>query len=128
MNENTISYKLDRIKNSTDRMRAKTGAVTGAIEDVATAVEDMSVINNQDKEITENGSYSAEEGYTGFDRLGLQAQFRSWISAYNAVTGDYGLKLFLYSDMGKTIEIDKDKDKKENFLDTLKITEIKFGS
>lgn len=71
-----------------------------------------------------------EEGYTGFDRLGLQAQFRSWISAYNAVTGDYGLKLFLYSDMGKTIEIDKDKDKdkEENFLDTLKITEIKFGS
>ena len=50
-----------------------------------------------------------EEGYADFDRLGLQAQFRSWISAYNAVTGDYGLKLFLYSDMGKTIEIDKDK-------------------
>ena len=67
-----------------------------------------------------------EEGYAGFDRLGLQAQFRSWISAYNTVIGDYGLKLFLYSDMGKTIE--KNKDNEKNFLDTLKITEIKFGS
>lgn len=74
MNENTISYKLDRIKNSTDRMRAKTGVVTGAIEDVATAVEDMSVINNQDKEITENGSYSAEEGYTGLGTVNVNVE------------------------------------------------------
>ena len=70
-----------------------------------------------------------EEGYADFDRLGLQAQFRSWISAYNTVIGDYGLKLFLYSDMGKTIKTDEnDENDEKNFFDTLKITEIKFSS
>lgn len=58
------------------------------------------------------------EGYAGFDRLGLQAQFRSWIASYETSIGDYGLKLYVSSDMGTAIN-------KEN---PLKITEIKFSS
>ena len=58
------------------------------------------------------------EGYAGFDRLGLQAQFRSWIASYETSIGDYGLKLYISSDMGTAIN-------KEN---PLKITEIKFSS
>lgn len=69
-----------------------------------------------------------QEGYARFDKLGLQAQFRSWISAYNTVIGEYGLKLFLYSDMGKTIDSVKDEGEKGDFLNKLKITEIKFSS
>ena len=58
------------------------------------------------------------EGYAGFDRLGLQAQFRSWIASYETSIGDYGLKLYISSDMGTVIN-------KEN---PLKVTEIKFSS
>lgn len=58
------------------------------------------------------------EGYAGFDRLGLQAQFRSWIASYETSIGDYGLKLYVFSDMGTAIN-------KEN---PLKVTEIKFSS
>lgn len=58
------------------------------------------------------------EGYAGFDRLGLQAQFRSWIASYETSIGDYGLKLYVSSDMGTAIN-------KEN---PLKVTEIKFSS
>ena len=58
------------------------------------------------------------EGYAGFDRLGLQAQFRSWIASYETSIGDYGLKLYISSDMGTAIN-------KEN---PLKVTEIKFSS
>ena len=58
------------------------------------------------------------EGYAGFDRLGLQAQFRSWISSYETTIGDYGLKLYIYSDMGTSI----------NEENKLKTTEIVFSS
>ena len=71
MNENTISYKLDRIKNATDRMRTKTGVVSGVIEDVASAVENMRIINNQNKTITRNGAYNADEGYTGLGTVNV---------------------------------------------------------
>lgn len=74
MNENTISYKLDRIKNATDRMRTRTGVVSGVIEDVATAVEGMSVINNQNKTITRNGTYNADEGYTGLGTVNVNVE------------------------------------------------------
>lgn len=58
------------------------------------------------------------DGYAGFDRLGLQAQFRSWISSYETTIGDYGLKLYIYSDMGTSI----------NEENKLKVTEIVFSS
>ena len=58
------------------------------------------------------------EGYAGFDRLGLQAQFRSWIASYETAIGDYGLKLYIYSDMGTSI----------NEENQLKVTEIVFSS
>ena len=74
MDDNTISSKLERIKNITDRMRIKTGMQDNVIEDVAAAVENMSIINNQDKEITANGSYSAEEGYTGLGTINVNVE------------------------------------------------------
>lgn len=77
MDENTISYKLDRIKNATDRMRTRTGVVSGVIEDVATAVEGMSVINNQNKDITANGTYNADEGYTGLGTINVNVSSSS---------------------------------------------------
>lgn len=58
------------------------------------------------------------EGYAGFERLGLQAQFRSWIASYETTIGDYGLKLYIYSDMGTSI----------NEENPLKVTEIVFSS
>lgn len=58
------------------------------------------------------------EGYAGFERLGLQAQFRSWIASYETTIGDYGLKLYIYSDMGTSI----------NEENQLKVTEIVFSS
>ena len=58
------------------------------------------------------------EGYAGFDRLGLQAQFRSWIASYETTIGDYGLKLYIHSDMGTSI----------NEENQLKVTEIVFSS
>ena len=71
MEENTISYKLDRIKNATDRIRTKTGALSGTIEEVATSVEELPVINNPNKEITSNGIYNADEGYTGLGTVNV---------------------------------------------------------
>ena len=43
MNENTISYKLNRINNAVDRIRVKTNTAAQPIENVATVVEGMSV-------------------------------------------------------------------------------------
>lgn len=65
MDENTISYKLNRINTAVERMKTKTGTTGQIIEDVATAVEELSMINNQDKTITNNGTYSADSGFTG---------------------------------------------------------------
>lgn len=36
-------------------------------------------------------SYSVP--YTGFTRLGIQAQFQAWLQQYNCIAGNYGLKL-----------------------------------
>ena len=41
------------------------------------------------------------QGYSSFDRLGLQAQFRSWINSYNPVEGSYGLELLIFSEIDK---------------------------
>lgn len=65
MDENTISYKLNRINTAVERMKTKTGTTGQIIEDVASAVEELSMINNQDKTITNNGTYSADSGFTG---------------------------------------------------------------
>lgn len=37
------------------------------------------------------------EGYCGFERLGIQGQFRSWISSLNPVSGNYGYRLEIIS-------------------------------
>ena len=36
-----------------------------------------------------------KENLVGFTRLGLQAQFRSWLNPWKTINGDYGLKLVL---------------------------------
>ena len=54
MNENTISYALDSIKNATDRMRTKTGTIGQPIENVATAVENIDDITNYFNPTAEN--------------------------------------------------------------------------
>lgn len=54
-----------------DSLKAKLG-IEGLIsaEDFDTEISSISkIINNQDKTITNNGTYSADQGYTGFDEV-----------------------------------------------------------
>lgn len=45
-----------------------------------------------------------DEGYIGFNRLGLQGQFRSWMSSLKPVSGNYGYKLEILSSNGELTE------------------------
>ena len=112
MNNNTISSKLERIKDSTDRMRAKTGVVSGAIEDVASAVEGMDTINNQDKVITANGTYSAEEGYTGLGTINVNVptggSTEDLLLQYIDGHGDFDFLFYHYN--GTSLDFIKDID------------------
>ena len=51
-----------------------------------------------------------EEGYANFTRLGLQGQFRSWLSSLKPIAGSYGYKLEIFSDNGTTINNQLIKD------------------
>jgi hypothetical protein len=37
-------------------------------------------------------------GLTGFDRLGITADFRTWLNGLDVASGTYGLKIYIYTD------------------------------
>ena len=43
-------------------------------------------------------SISDASNFSGFTRLGISADFRSWLGEYNIIKGAYGLKLLVYVD------------------------------
>ena len=43
-------------------------------------------------------SISDADNFSGFTRLGVSADFRSWLGEYNVIKGAYGLKLLVYVD------------------------------
>ena len=51
-----------------------------------------------------------DEGHVNFNRLGLQGQFRSWISSFKTVSGSYGYRLEVLSSNGTTIEPQMDEN------------------
>ena len=60
MDENTLSYKLNRINDTVARIRTKTNTPNDVIEDVATAVENMTIPTGI-IDITENGIYDVTD-------------------------------------------------------------------
>ena len=60
MDENTLSYKLNRINDTVARIRTKTNTPNDVIEDVATAVENMTIPTGT-IDITENGIYDVTD-------------------------------------------------------------------
>ena len=62
--------------------------------------------NNQIFEIPIWSNYF-EEGYKGFNRLGLKGQFRSWINNLKTVSGDYGYRLEIFSTNGDLLKEDQ---------------------
>lgn len=72
----TIAEKLTTISDATKAIKQsiinKGQTPTGDITTYATAIDNISTgipINNQDKTITENGTYTADEGYTGLSKV-----------------------------------------------------------
>lgn len=45
-----------------------------------------------------------KEEHSSFTRLGLQGQFRSWLSSLKPITGSYGYRLEIFSNNGEIIE------------------------
>ena len=41
---------------------------------------------------------SHDNKFAGFSRLGITADFKSWLSSYNLVSGIYGLRILIYAD------------------------------
>ena len=85
----------------------------------------FSLLANEDYDTAkqdENGKYEIfpteiplwsatfEESYSDFTRLGIQGQFRSWISNLNPIAGDYGYRLEILSNNGTTVETKNDLD------------------
>lgn len=72
------------------------------------------IANNENEEEKEFELWSAEGlNYLGYDRLGLQAQFRTYLSDLNTSSGNYGLAAIINFDTGnentdfsKRIELD----------------------
>lgn len=74
----TIEEKLTTVKTSLSNIKTsivnKGQTPTGDITTYATAIDNISTgtpINNQDKTITSNGSYTADEGYTGLGTVNV---------------------------------------------------------
>jgi hypothetical protein len=44
-------------------------------------------------------SISESGNFAGFTRLGISADFRSWLTGLDVVTGTYGLKVLIYTDI-----------------------------
>jgi hypothetical protein len=44
-------------------------------------------------------SISESGNLTGFTRLGITADFRSWLTGLDVVTGTYGIKILIYTDI-----------------------------
>ena len=59
-------------------------------------------------------------GYKGFNRLGIQGQFRSWISSFKTTNGNYGYRLEVLSSNGDIIEIDENNNNAPTYEDYVK--------
>ena len=62
---------------------------------------DITVKNNEEIPGTAIGPlYSIKDasGLTGFDRLGITADFRTWLNGLDVASGTYGLKIYIYTD------------------------------
>lgn len=62
---------------------------------------DITIKNNEEIPGTAIGPlYSIKDasGLTGFDRLGITADFRTWLNGLDVVSGTYGLKIYIYTD------------------------------
>lgn len=64
-------------------------------------------------------SNTFQEEYVGFDRLGIQGQFRSWLKTLKAQDGDFGYRLEVLSNNGDLIE-EEDEVTSETFTSLLK--------
>ena len=62
---------------------------------------DITLFNNEEIAGTALGPlYSIEDiaGLAGFTRLGITADFRTWLNGLDVATGTYGLKIYLYAE------------------------------
>lgn len=89
MNEELLSERLQRIKDSTDRIRVRTNLPTAEIEDVAEAVENMKEYKLGTKTITENGIYTANsDNLDGYQEISVNVATSS-----GGVSGEGGIYL-----------------------------------
>lgn len=62
---------------------------------------DITIKNNEEIPGTAIGPlYSIKDasGLTGFNRLGITADFRTWLNGLDVASGTYGLKIYIYTD------------------------------
>lgn len=62
---------------------------------------DITIKNDEEIPGTAIGPlYSIKDvsGLTGFDRLGITADFRTWLNGLDVASGTYGLKIYIYTD------------------------------
>ena len=63
---------------------------------------DITIKNDEEIPGTAIGPlYSIKDasGLTGFDRLGITADFRTWLNGLDVASGTYGLKIYIYTDV-----------------------------
>lgn len=72
-------------------------------------------------------SNTFEEEFVGFNKLGIQGQFRSWLKNLKAQEGDFGYRLEILSNNGDLIE-EEDKETSETFNSLLKAWSILYSN
>lgn len=75
----TLNDKIEQVKNARDAIKTALHNKTGEtqsddIRTYANKIADISTVNNEDKTITENGTYTAGQGYTGLGTITVNVQ------------------------------------------------------
>lgn len=75
-----------------------------AIDDLGEAIDDAKILANNNAVMVKKIATIVpnNDEFVGFTRLGVSALFQSWLSSYNVISGEYGLKFLLYSDTNVT--------------------------
>ena len=127
----TYQYPFDSFVDITGNIIKNTPKVEGSL--IANGYWDMSdpddiqILTGEDEQliwaynIEGEDIVNSEQGeqFSKYTRLGIQAQFQSWLAEDNAVSGSYGLRLRVEAEKADAADIETDEEYEEPKIETV---------